>query len=453
MILNSLNQRIAARIRFGYDVGRGYINGIEELDSALDMIAGDSARTKHKLRKMSEKSKSQVVRDLGLLQRSYPGIATAVKTKTAIRNLINVMLDSVRRMQEGGILDDFEVRVLLDQINILVKSLAQIPLSMPTPDPENLFLNIPWVNGDKKLATFLRDNSNICDWDLNDFIIQDDEEPDAVYLIISGMVRIVRGAYREEIASETSLKIREEDDDDGEQICDYASTGIVVGEMGCLVGENAQLSVICETAVQTYQIPIEVIREAYSKFPKLLDTLWSVVGMQVAHPLLMKDNKFQGFSSDEIRRHLQSSYVSSFDAGQEFLITSDISEVILLDGNVSFYNEYVNAPALLQMIPDFDTEPVIIVQDRAVLLVVKRSRKEIRGKRRGPGNQKERMTFNGSREHNSATQRTSSVHIIRQNQSRTAFVANYTRPNQHKTPLAGKTIAEETEAAESEPMQ
>ena len=90
------------------------------------------------------------------------------------------------------------------------------------------------------------------------------------------------------------FQIREEDDEDGEQICDYASTGIVVGEMGCLVGENAQLSVICETAVQTYQIPIEVIREAYSKFPKLLDTLWSVVGMQVAHPLLMKDNKFQG---------------------------------------------------------------------------------------------------------------------------------------------------------------
>ena len=60
----------------------GYINGVEELDSALDMIAGDSTRTKFKLRKMSEKSKSQVVRDLGLLQRSYPGIATAVKTKS-----------------------------------------------------------------------------------------------------------------------------------------------------------------------------------------------------------------------------------------------------------------------------------------------------------------------------------------------------------------------------------
>jgi hypothetical protein len=56
------------------------IKGIEELYSALDLIAGD-ARTKKKLRTMAEKSKSQVVRDLGLLQRVHPEIATAVKTK------------------------------------------------------------------------------------------------------------------------------------------------------------------------------------------------------------------------------------------------------------------------------------------------------------------------------------------------------------------------------------
>ena len=85
-ILNAINTRIASRIRFGYDVGRGYIKGVEELDSALEMIAGDAPRTKKRLRQMSEKSKSQVVRDLGLLQRSYPGIATSVKTKSTYQN-------------------------------------------------------------------------------------------------------------------------------------------------------------------------------------------------------------------------------------------------------------------------------------------------------------------------------------------------------------------------------
>ena len=73
MILNFLNTRIAGRIRFGYDVGRGYIKGVEELDSAIEMIAGDNAKTKSKLRRMSDKSKSQIMRDLGILQRSYPG--------------------------------------------------------------------------------------------------------------------------------------------------------------------------------------------------------------------------------------------------------------------------------------------------------------------------------------------------------------------------------------------
>ena len=82
MVLNAINTRIASRIRFGYDVGRGFINGIDELDSSLDMIAGDSQFTKKRLRRIGEKSKSQIVRDLGLLQRSYPGIATSVKTKS-----------------------------------------------------------------------------------------------------------------------------------------------------------------------------------------------------------------------------------------------------------------------------------------------------------------------------------------------------------------------------------
>ena len=107
------------------------------------------------------------------------------------------MFESVKRLQNGGVLDDFEVRVLHDQINILVKSLATIPLTMKTPDPQNLFLNITWVDHDNDLASFLKNNSQICDFDLNDFIIQDDEEPDAIYLIISGLVKIVHGPYRE----------------------------------------------------------------------------------------------------------------------------------------------------------------------------------------------------------------------------------------------------------------
>ena len=258
------------------------------------------------------------------------------------------MLDSVKRLQEGGILDDFEVRVLHDQINLLVKNQAKTPLSMPTPDPQNLFLNIPWVNGDQKLAEYLKENSELCDFDLNDFIVQDDDETDSIFLIISGMVRIVHGNFRERTLSDISITHSVTSEDDDDQHCEYASTGVVVGEVGCVMGESEHMSVICETAVQTYQIPVEIIRGAYVKFPKLLDTLWSVVGTKIALPLLMKDYKFQGYNTDELRKHLMAGYVHSVSQGGEFSLTNEISEVVLLNGAVMFMGETVDEPALIQ---------------------------------------------------------------------------------------------------------
>merc|ERR1711990_465975 len=287
------NEQINHRMSFGYDVGRGFIKGVEELESSLDMIAGDNMQIKRKLRRIAEKSRTIVIRDLGLLQKNYPGIATSVKTKTAIRNLINVMFESVHRLQSGGILDDFEVHVIYDQINILVKDLTTIPVVMKTVPTENLFLNITWVNGDRELGNFLLENSVLCDFDLGDVVVQDDEEPDSIFLVLTGLVKIIYGEYRgeenESSMSLTDLAGEDDEDDDSHIHCDYASTGAVVGELGCLIGESAGLSVICETSVSTYQIPVETIRLAFEKFPKLKDSLWKVVGLELAVPLLQKD--------------------------------------------------------------------------------------------------------------------------------------------------------------------
>ena len=218
------------------------------------------------------------------------------------------MFESVHRLQSGGILDDFEVHVIYDQINILVKDLTTIPVVMKTVPTENLFLNITWVNGDRELGNFLLENSVLCDFDLGDVVVQDDEEPDSIFLVLTGLVKIIYGEYRgEENESSMSLTdlagkflmsskvitsliyLAEDDEDDDSHIhCDYASTGAVVGELGCLIGESAGLSVICETSVSTYQIPVETIRLAFEKFPKLKDSLWKVVGLKLAVPLLQK---------------------------------------------------------------------------------------------------------------------------------------------------------------------
>ena len=85
VIMKWIDDKINQRMSFGYDVGRGFIKGIEELESSLDMIAGDNIQIKRKLRRIAEKSRTIVIRDLGILQKNYPGIATSVKTKSKSR--------------------------------------------------------------------------------------------------------------------------------------------------------------------------------------------------------------------------------------------------------------------------------------------------------------------------------------------------------------------------------
>jgi len=388
-VMKWINDKINQRMSFGYDVGRGFIKGVQDLESSLDMIAGDNLQIKRKLRRIAEKSRTIVIRDLGLLQKNYPGIATSVKTKTAIRNLINVMFDSVTRLQGGGILDDFEVHVLHDQINILVKDLTSIPIVMNTIPTENLFLNITWVNGDRELGKFLLDNSIICDFDLGDVIVQDDEEPDSIFLVLTGLVKIVYGEYRgEDFESSMSLEDMnadddDDDEDDGNIRCDYASTGAVVGELGCLIGESAGLSVICETSVSTYQIPVETIRSAFEKFPKLKDSLWKVVGLKLAVPLLQKDFKWQGFTGDEIRIHLQAGQVLTFERGDEFKLDSSVADCILIDGTAIHKDDELEAPAIVHHIEREEMgsnevqESMLIIPQRAVLLVVKKRKGEV----------------------------------------------------------------------------
>ena len=79
---------------------------------------------------------------------------------------------------------------------------------MKTVPTENLFLNITWVNGDRELGKFLLENSVLCDFDLGDVVVQDDEEPDSIFLVLTGLVKIVYGEYRGE-ENESSMSMED----------------------------------------------------------------------------------------------------------------------------------------------------------------------------------------------------------------------------------------------------
>jgi len=80
--LTYLNNRLSYKIRSGYNIGQGFVRATEELEISLDLIAGEKGVSKEQMRRVLYKTKANINRDLGLLQRDYPEIAVAVKTKS-----------------------------------------------------------------------------------------------------------------------------------------------------------------------------------------------------------------------------------------------------------------------------------------------------------------------------------------------------------------------------------
>ena len=95
-----------------------------------------------------------------------------------------------------------------------------------------------------------------------------------------------------------------------------------------------------------------------------------------------KDFKWQGFSSDEIRLHLQSGTIMTFTSGEEFKMGYQVADCFLVDGAVIHQGEIIESPNIIHHI-ELDKsfsdghdvqESVCVIPERAVLLVVKRKR-------------------------------------------------------------------------------
>ena len=63
-----------------------------------------------------------------------------------------------------------------------------------------------------------------------------------------------------------------------------------------------------------------------------------------------KDFKWQGFTGDEIRIHLQAGQVLTFERGDEFKLDSSVADCILIDGTAIHKDDELEAPAIVHHI-------------------------------------------------------------------------------------------------------
>ena len=323
-LINLVDGRINTQISFGYDIGKGFVLSVEEVVRILDQLVLDS-KIAADLKLRLDFSHLEVVKSLGLLQRQHPGVAISVKTRQAIRTVLNNSRDTLNELQSNGALDNEEASKLNRAIEVKMKRQLQAPSYIKPKKPEDLLKNLVWLqNLEEDGLLYITSNIEMLSYDYGDVIVKQGELSDGIYVIISGMVKLVGVSSGAASLNKEGMNLKIS--------ADYLYAGNVVGEMGLLMDTVRNASVICETIVQAYFISSEKMHKAMQRFKGLHEDIWRVCSIRLAVPLIMANPLYKVYSKEYIRIICERSELENLDDSGIYRITENVREAVLVEG-------------------------------------------------------------------------------------------------------------------------
>ncbi|XP_072046818.1 sperm-specific sodium:proton exchanger-like [Amphiura filiformis] len=345
-IVNFVDGRINKKLSLGYDVGKGFVLGEEEIVKLIDKLVNDK-KIVAELMRYSTKSRLEIIRQLGMLQRDHPGIAVSVKTRQAIRTVLNISRETIGDLKGAGLLDETEVHKLDKEVEVRMKRLMTAPSSIPPPPPEALLKNVAWLSGDKKLIDYIKSRAVLRrHFDYMDVILKEGDIPNGIFLIVSGLVKL--HGRSEFLDHEVEQREVDRSARSGKKAFfeDYLTAGNVIGEMSLLTGKPRNCSATCETTVQAYYVNAEAMATAMGVFtltPSLESQLWRVVAIRIASPLLLALPNYHGWTQSAMKIYLETGFIADIDKDYDFEVADFIEDLILIKGiavNYHTRNEY-----------------------------------------------------------------------------------------------------------------
>ncbi|XP_062603630.1 sodium/hydrogen exchanger 10-like [Saccostrea cucullata] len=351
LVVKLLKRQISKHLSYGYDVGRGYVAGEEEVRKLIDHMVDQKDIAKN-LKQSSDNGRLDVIRCLGMLQKQHPDIALSIKTRQAIRSVLNNLRDGVHELLMDGILEEAEGTKLEKMIEEKMKRLLSFPPSLPLPPPDYMLKHVFWLRNDDKLIGYIKNQAKLISYNYEDVIIHEGDPPGGIYIIVSGMVRLEstiqpgKPIIYEGKPSGSELQVKA-------NLIDFLTSGNIIGEMGLLTKRPRSATVTCETAVQVLFISGDDMEKAMEEFqdsePSLEYRLWHVCANRIATSILMKQPAYQGWTKEKIKLQLENSYLLDSDDIDVFTVDSGMSDVVLINGYAQnvFTKEVFSAPCYI----------------------------------------------------------------------------------------------------------
>jgi sodium/hydrogen exchanger 10/11 len=359
VFIHGVDNIIHRRLRFGYDVGKGFVMGEEEMLKQFDRFGGlVHKKIALELRRRAEETRLDVIKSLGHMRKQYPGVALSVKTHQATRSVLNHCRDTIKSLLGSGLLDEDEAEKLFMSIEKKMKHLERTPGSLRPPDPATILLNLPWLSGlGPDVVQALLPHAEFVQLEQGDWLLPQGAESRGIYVIVSGLVKLtmnmeprgdVQSTSGEVAPIEPSPSPRMEGEDEEEEealgqsggmkkaVEEFHGAGSVLGELGVLENASHVLSIQCETPVRAFFLDGESMRQILQQHPVVEERLWRVSGIRTALQLLPQLPEYQDWPMTKLMLMCEGAYIATppDEPAPTFEVTQEHHEVILISGEV-----------------------------------------------------------------------------------------------------------------------
>ncbi|XP_026728345.1 sodium/hydrogen exchanger 10-like [Trichoplusia ni] len=334
-IMAYIDRMIDIQLAFGYDVGKGFVTGAQEVCTLLPQLV-DNKQIHDMLTTKLDSDRLAVTRQLGLLQRDRPWTAITVKTRQATTSTLNIMILDAMQLKEEGFLDEMEYKLLLNAIQEKIQLCRHKGSLVAPSSPETQLRAVSWLQGNERIAEFFLENSEILNFNINDILISRGDEPKGMYILVSGLLEATYIPPDDEMDEAipnyeffTDLKFAEPSQD-------YIVSGNAVGVLGVLTNRPYSYTVRCDSAVQAYYITLPIIKEAFNLAPHpimgLEASMWREIGIKMSMMVLPTVPAYHSWPVEKLSMRLEHAFVPCLKAFKVFVVNELMEDIVLLDG-------------------------------------------------------------------------------------------------------------------------
>ncbi|EDK98069.1 solute carrier family 9, isoform 10 [Mus musculus] len=267
----------------------------------------------------------------GYLEYDHPEIAVTMKTKEEINVMLNMAREIVKTFRSKGIIhkvEGTEINKLIMAKKIQVLDLQSViqPFNV-----EEAPCNIPWLSEDPEAITFIQEKAKVVTFDCGNNIFEEGDEPEGIYVIISGMVKLKRSKPHlemERVSAESEIKIHPLPH------TEYLLSGEIIGELNCLTKERMQYSATCKTVVETYFIPISHLYEGFEKrCPNMKHKMWQKIGLAITAQKIREHLSFEDWNY-KLQLKLCNAFIRDIPKSMKTDIYDEtVTHVVLIHGS------------------------------------------------------------------------------------------------------------------------